>query len=127
MLSTTNYNQFTHQEWFSIEETSKFFQLSVRTIMKLLRDEELYSVKWGKERKVRVSSVFRYLTKKGIIHPSELSQEFRDIILAEKSMYEAKKSLEFAFDDVLKKKAEEMYIGGYFDSEEYKKSSTPVV
>ena len=127
MLSTTNYNQFTHQEWFSIEETSKFFQLSVRTIRKLLRDEELYSVKWGKERKVRVSSVFRYLTKKGIIHPSELSQEFRDIILAEKSMYEAKKSLEFAFDDVLKKKAEEMYIGGYFDSEEYKKSSTPVV
>lgn len=127
MLSTTNYNQFTHQEWFSIEETSKFFQLSVRTIMKLLRDGELYSVKWGKERKVRVSSVFRYLTKKGIIHPSELSQEFRYIILAEKSMYEAKKSLEFAFDDVLKKKAEEMYIRGYFDSEEYKNSSIPVV
>lgn len=127
MLSTTNYNQFTHQEWFSIEETSKLFQLSVRTIMKLLREGELYSVKWGKERKVRVSSVFRYLTKKGIIHPSELSKEFRDIILAEKSMYEAKKSLEFAFDDVIKKKAEEMYRDGYFDSEEYKKSSAPVV
>jgi excisionase family DNA binding protein len=127
MLSTTNYNQFTHQEWFSIEETSKLFQLSVRTIMKLLREGELYSVKWGKERKVRVSSVFRYLTKKGIIHPSELSKEFRDIILAEKSMYEAKKSLEFAFDDVIKKKAEEMYRDGYFDSEEYKKSSLPVV
>lgn len=123
MLSTTNYNQFTHQEWFSIEETSKLFQLSIRTIMKLLREGELYSVKWGKERKVRVSSVFRYLTKKGIIHPSELSKEFRDIILAEKSMYEAKKSLEFAFDDVIKKKAEEMYRDGYFDSEEYKKSS----
>ncbi len=127
MLSTTNYNQFTHQEWFSIEETSKLFQLSVRTIMKLLSEGELYSVKWGKERKVRVSSVFRYLTKKGIIHPSELSKEFRDIILAEKSMYEAKKSLEFAFDDVIKKKAEEMYRDGYFDSEEYKKSSAPVV
>lgn len=127
MLSTTNYNQFTHQEWFSIEETSQFFQLSVRTIMKLLREGELYSVKWGKERKVRVSSVFRYLTKKGIIHPAELSQEFRNIILAEKSMYETKKSLEFAFDDVIKKKAEEMYRGGYFDSEEYKKSSTPQV
>lgn len=127
MLSTTNYNQFTHQEWFSIEETSKLFQLSIRTIMKLLREGELYSVKWGKERKVRVSSVFRYLTKKGIIHPSELSKEFRDIILAEKSMYEAKKSLEFAFDDVIKKKAEEMYRDGYFDSEEYKKSSLPVV
>lgn len=127
MLSTTNYNQFTHQEWFSIEETSKLFQLSIRTIMKLLREGELYSVKWGKERKVRVSSVFRYLTKKGIIHPSELSKEFRDIILAEKSMYEAKKSLEFAFDDVIKKKAEEMYRDGYFDSEEYKKSSAPVV
>jgi excisionase family DNA binding protein len=127
MLSTTNYNQFTHQEWFSIEETSKLFQLSVRTIMKLLREGELYSVKWGKERKVRVSSVFRYLTKKGIIHPSELSKEFRDIILAEKSMYEAKKSLEFAFDDVIKKKAEEMYRDGYFDSEEYKNSSLPVV
>jgi excisionase family DNA binding protein len=127
MLSTTNYNQFTHQEWFSIEETSKLFQLSVRTIMKLLREGELYSVKWGKERKVRVSSVFRYLTKKGIIHPSELSKEFRDIILAEKSMYEANKSLEFAFDDVIKKKAEEMYRDGYFDSEEYKKSSAPVV
>lgn len=127
MLSTTNYNQFTHQEWFSIEETSKLFQLSVRTIMKLLSEGELYSVKWGKERKVRVSSVFRYLTKKGIIHPSELSKEFRDIILAEKSMYEAQKSLEFAFDDVIKKKAEEMYRDGYFDSEEYKKSSAPVV
>jgi excisionase family DNA binding protein len=127
MLSTTNYNQFTHQEWFSIEETSKLFQLSVRTIMKLLREGELYSVKWGKERKVRVSSVFRYLTKKGIIHTSELSKEFRDIILAEKSMYEAKKSLEFAFDDVIKKKAEEMYRDGYFDSEEYKKSSLPAV
>jgi excisionase family DNA binding protein len=127
MLSTTNYNQFTHQEWFSIEETAEFFQLSVRTIMKLLKDRELYSVKWGKERKVRVSSVFRYLTKKGIIHPSELSKEFREIILAEKSMYEAKKSLEFAFDEVMKKKAEEMYRDGYFDSEEYKKSSAPVV
>jgi excisionase family DNA binding protein len=127
MLSTTNYNQFTHQEWFSIEETSDFFQLSVRTIMKLLKEKELYSVKWGKERKVRVSSVFRYLTKKGIIHPSELSKEFREIILAEKSMYEAKKSLEFAFDEVMKKKADEMYRDGYFDSEEYKKSSAPVV
>jgi excisionase family DNA binding protein len=127
MLSTTNYNQFTYQEWFSIEETAEFFQLSVRTIMKLLKDKELYSVKWGKERKVRVSSVFRYLTKKGIIHPSELSKEFREIILAEKSMYEAKKSLEFAFDEVMKKKAEEMYRDGYFDSEEYKKSSAPVV
>lgn len=127
MLSTTNYNQFTHQEWFSIEETAEFFQLSVRTIMKLLKEKELYSVKWGKERKVRVSSVFRYLTKKGIIHPAELSQEFRNILLAEKSMYEAKKSLEFAFEDVMKKKAEEMYIDGYFDSDEYKKSLLPVV
>jgi hypothetical protein len=42
-------------------------------------------------------------------------------------MYEAKKSLEFAFDEVMKKKAEEMYRDGYFDSEEYKKSSAPVV
>jgi excisionase family DNA binding protein len=127
MLSTTNYNQFTHQEWFSIEETAEFFQLSVRTIMKLLKEKELYSVKWGKERKVRVSSVFRYLTKKGIIHPAELSQEFRNILLAEKSMYEAKKSLEFAFEKKKKKKAEEMYRDGYFDSDEYKKSSSPVV
>jgi hypothetical protein len=95
--------------------------------MKLLKEKELYSVKWGKERKVRVSSVFRYLTKKGIIHPAELSQDFRNIILAEKSMYEAKKSLEFAFEDVMKKKAEEMYRDGYFDSDEYKKSSVPVV
>ena len=127
MLSTTNYNQFTHQEWFSIEETSQFFQLSVRTINKLLKSGELYSVKWGKERKVRVSSVFRYLTKKGVIHPAELSQEFRDIIIAEKSMYETKKSLEFAFDDIIKKKAEELYKEGYFDSEEYKKSLISLV
>lgn len=122
MLSTTNYNQYTHQEWFSIEETSQLFQLSVRTIHKLLKEGELYSVKWGKERKVRVSSVFRYLVKKGIIHASELSKDFREIILAEKSMYDAKKSLTIAFDDVIRKKAEELYKEGYFDSEEYKKS-----
>ena len=127
MLNTKDYNSFTHQEWMSIEETSQLFQLSVRSIMKLLEKGELYSVKWGKERKIRVTSVFCYLTRKGIVFPAELSQEFRDIINYERNMYESEETLGFVMEKIIENKAIELYTSGYFDTDEYKKSLLPPV
>ena len=110
------------QEFLSIEEVSKYFDLSIRTISKLIADGDLRFVRWGKFKKIPLTSVLYYLTRQGIMFPSEFNDERRkEIYEAEKSRWDVKTSLTVAMDEVIKKKAVEM-INESDDFREYRNS-----
>lgn len=110
------------QEFLSIEEVSKYFQLSIRTITKLLAEEELRFVRWGKYKRIPLTSVLYYLTRQGIMFPSEFDDERRkEIYDAEKNRFDVKKSLTIAMNETIKKKAIEL-INESDDFSEYRNS-----
>ena len=84
------------QEFLSIEEVSKMFNLSRRTISKLIATQDLRVVKWGKEKRVPVTSVLYYLTRQGILFAGEMSDKLRKNVYAcEKGMFDASVSTPF--------------------------------
>lgn len=108
------------QEFLSIEEVSKYFQLSIRTITKLLAEEELRYVRWGKYKRIPLTSVLYYLTRQGIMFPSEFDDERRkEIYDAEKNRFDVKKSLTVSMDSIIKRKAVEL-INESDDFREYR-------
>jgi excisionase family DNA binding protein len=108
-----------HQEFLSVDEVSVMFDLTRRTISKLLAEKELRYVRFGKEKRIPVTSFLYYLTRQGIMFPSEFSEKMRlGIYAAEKGMFDAKRSLTLAMDEVIKNKAIELLNSGYFDSNE---------
>jgi excisionase family DNA binding protein len=108
------------QEFLSIEEVSKYFQLSIRTITKLLAEEELRFVRWGKYKRIPLTSVLYYLTRQGIMFPSEFDDERRkEIYEAEKNRFDIKKSLTVSMDSIIKRKAVEL-INESDDFREYR-------
>ena len=110
------------QEFLSIEEVSKYFQLSIRTITKLLAEEELRYVRWGKYKRIPLTSVLYYLTRQGIMFPSEFDDERRkEIYEAEKNRFDIKKSLTVSMDSIIKRKAVEL-INESDDFSEYRNS-----
>jgi excisionase family DNA binding protein len=110
------------QEFLSIEEVSKYFQLSIRTITKLLSEEELRYVRWGKYKRIPLTSVLYYLTRQGIMFPSEFDDERRkEIYDAEKNRFDIKKSLTVSMDSIIKRKAVEL-INESDDFSEYRNS-----
>jgi excisionase family DNA binding protein len=110
------------QEFLSIEEVSKYFQLSIRTITKLLAEEELRFVRWGKYKRIPLTSVLYYLTRQGIMFPSEFDDERRkEIYEAEKNRFDIKKSLTVSMDSIIKRKAVEL-INESDDFSEYRNS-----
>lgn len=128
MIGNIDLEKLETQEFLSIEEVSLMFNLSRRTISSLIAGKELRTIKWGKEKRIPVTSVLYYLTRTGIMFPSEFSEKMRlGIYAAEKGMFDAKRSLTIAMEETIKQKAIELHDEGYFDSKEYKKSSSPVV
>lgn len=128
MIGNIDLEKLETQEFLSIEEVSLMFNLSRRTISSLIAGKELRTIKWGKEKRIPVTSVLYYLTRTGIMFPSEFSEKMRlGIYAAEKGMFDAKRSLTIAMEETIKQKAIELHDEGYFDSKEYKKSSAPVV
>ena len=110
------------QEFLSIEEVSKYFQLSIRTISKLIAEEELRFVRWGKYKRIPLTSVLYYLTRQGIMFPSEFDDERRnEIYEAEKNRFDVKKSLTVSMDAIIKRKAVEL-INESDDFSEYRNS-----
>jgi excisionase family DNA binding protein len=110
------------QEFLSIEEVSKYFQLSIRTITKLLAEEELRYVRWGKYKRIPLTSVLYYLTRQGIMFPTEFDDERRkEIYEAEKNRFDIKKSLTVSMDSIIKRKAVEL-INESDDFSEYRNS-----
>ena len=110
------------QEFLSIEEVSKYFNLSLRTISKLIAEEELRFVRWGKYKRIPLTSVLYYLTRQGIIFPSEFDDERRkEIYEAEKNRFDIKKSLTVSMDSIIKRKAVEL-INESDDFSEYRNS-----
>ena len=110
------------QEFLTIEEVSKYFQLSIRTISKLIAEEELRFVRWGKYKRIPLTSVLYYLTRQGIIFPSEFDDERRkEIYEAEKNRFDIKKSLTVSMDSIIKRKAVEL-INESDDFSEYRNS-----
>jgi len=110
------------QEFLSIEEVSKYFQLSIRTISKLIAEEELRYVRWGKYKRIPLTSVLYYLTRQGIMFPSEFDDERRkEIYDAEKNRFDVKKSLTVSMDSIIKRKAVEL-INESDDFSEYRNS-----
>ena len=110
------------QEFLSIEEVSKYFQLSIRTISKLIAEEELRFVRWGKYKRIPLTSVLYYLTRQGIMFPSEFDDERRnEIYEAEKNRFDIKKSLTVSMDSIIKRKAVEL-INESDDFSEYRNS-----
>ena len=110
------------QEFLSIEEVSKYFQLSIRTITKLLAEEELRYVRWGKYKRIPLTSVLYYLTRQGIMFPTEFDDERRkEIYEAEKNRFDVKKSLTVSMDSIIKRKAVEL-INESDDFSEYRNS-----
>lgn len=108
------------QEFLSIEEVSKYFQLSIRTISKLIAEEELRYVRWGKYKRIPLTSVLYYLTRQGIMFPSEFDDERRkEIYDAEKNRFDVKKSLTVSMDSIIKRKAVEL-INESDDFREYR-------
>ena len=108
------------QEFLSIEEVSKYFQLSIRTISKLIAEEELRFVRWGKYKRIPLTSVLYYLTRQGIMFPSEFDDERRnEIYEAEKNRFDVKKSLTVSMDAIIKRKAVEL-INESDDFREYR-------
>jgi excisionase family DNA binding protein len=97
------------QEFLSIEEVSKMFNLSRRTISKLIATQDLRVVKWGKEKRVPVTSVLYYLTRQGILFAGEMSDKLRKNVYAcEKGMFDARVSLTNAMEATIKSKAIEL-------------------
>ena len=110
------------QEFLSIEEVSKYFNLSLRTISKLIAEEELRFVRWGKYKRIPLTSVLYYLTRQGIMFPSEFDDERRnEIYEAEKNRFDVKKSLTVSMDAIIKRKAVEL-INESDDFSEYRNS-----
>lgn len=110
------------QEFLSIEEVSKYFQLSIRTISKLIAEEELRFVRWGKYKRIPLTSVLYYLTRQGIMFPSEFDDERRnEIYEAEKNRFDVKRSLTVSMDAIIKRKAVEL-INESDDFSEYRNS-----
>ena len=110
------------QEFLTIEEVSKYFQLSIRTISKLIAEEELRFVRWGKYKRIPLTSVLYYLTRQGIIFPSEFDDERRkEIYEAEKNRFDVKRSLTVSMDAIIKRKAVEL-INESDDFSEYRNS-----
>jgi excisionase family DNA binding protein len=110
------------QEFLSIEEVSKYFQLSIRTISKLIAEEELRYVRWGKYKRIPLTSVLYYLTRQGIMFPTEFDDERRkEIYEAEKNRFDIKKSLTVSMDSIIKRKAIEL-INESDDFSEYRNS-----
>jgi len=110
------------QEFLSIEEVSKYFQLSIRTISKLIAEEELRYVRWGKYKRIPLTSVLYYLTRQGIMFPTEFDDERRkEIYEAEKNRFDIKKSLTVSMDSIIKRKAVEL-INESDDFSEYRNS-----
>ena len=110
------------QEFLSIEEVSKYFQLSIRTISKLIAEEELRFVRWGKYKRIPLTSVLYYLTRQGIMFPSEFDDERRnEIYEAEKNRFDVKTSLTVSMDAIIKRKAVEL-INESDDFSEYRNS-----
>lgn len=110
------------QEFLSIEEVSKYFQLSIRTISKLIAEEELRFVRWGKYKRIPLTSVLYYLTRQGIMFPTEFDDERRkEIYEAEKNRFDIKKSLTVSMDSIIKRKAVEL-INESDDFSEYRNS-----
>ena len=110
------------QEFLTIEEVSKYFQLSIRTISKLIAEEELRFVRWGKYKRIPLTSVLYYLTRQGIMFPSEFDDERRnEIYEAEKNRFDVKKSLTVSMDAIIKRKAVEL-INESDDFSEYRNS-----
>jgi excisionase family DNA binding protein len=108
------------QEFLSIEEVSKYFQLSIRTISKLIAEEELRFVRWGKYKRIPLTSVLYYLTRQGIMFPTEFDDERRkEIYEAEKNRFDIKKSLTVSMDSIIKRKAVEL-INESDDFSEYR-------
>ena len=108
------------QEFLTIEEVSKYFQLSIRTISKLIAEEELRFVRWGKYKRIPLTSVLYYLTREGIIFPSEFDDERRnEIYEAEKNRFDVKRSLTVSMDAIIKRKAVEL-INESDDFREYR-------
>lgn len=108
------------QEFLTIEEVSKYFQLSIRTISKLIAEEELRFVRWGKYKRIPLTSVLYYLTREGIMFPSEFDDERRnEIYEAEKNRFDVKKSLTVSMDAIIKRKAVEL-INESDDFREYR-------
>ena len=108
------------QEFLTIEEVSKYFQLSIRTISKLIAEEELRFVRWGKYKRIPLTSVLYYLTRQGIMFPSEFDDERRnEIYEAEKNRFDVKKSLTVSMDAIIKRKAVEL-INESDDFREYR-------
>ena len=110
------------QEFLTIEEVSKYFQLSIRTISKLIAEEELRFVRWGKYKRIPLTSVLYYLTRQGIMFPSEFDDERRnEIYEAEKNRFDVKRSLTVSMDAIIKRKAVEL-INESDDFSEYRNS-----
>ena len=108
------------QEFLTIEEVSKYFQLSIRTISKLIAEEELRFVRWGKYKRIPLTSVLYYLTREGIMFPCEFDDERRnEIYEAEKNRFDVKKSLTVSMDAIIKRKAVEL-INESDDFREYR-------
>ena len=108
------------QEFLTIEEVSKYFQLSIRTISKLIAEEELRFVRWGKYKRIPLTSVLYYLTREGIMFPSEFDDERRnEIYEAEKNRFDVKRSLTVSMDAIIKRKAVEL-INESDDFREYR-------
>jgi hypothetical protein len=88
----------------------------------LIAEEELRYVRWGKYKRIPLTSVLYYLTRQGIMFPSEFDDERRkEIYEAEKNRFDIKKSLTVSMDSIIKRKAVEL-INESDDFSEYRNS-----
>lgn len=109
MIGNIDLDKLETQEFLSIEEVSTMFDLSKRTISTLIVDKELRTIKWGKYKRIPVTSVLYYLVRKGILFSSQFNQKLRlNIYESEKSMFDAKKTLTISMEEIIKKRAMEL-------------------
>jgi excisionase family DNA binding protein len=109
MIGDIQLDKLETQEYLSIEEVSLMFNLSRRTISKLIAEKQLRTIKWGKEKRIPVSSVLYYLTRTGVLFPSEFSDKLRrSVFAAEKGFYDARVALTISFEEIIKNKAVEL-------------------
>lgn len=109
MIGNIDLDKLETQEFLSIEEVSTMFDLSKRTISTLIVDNELRTIKWGKYKRIPVTSVLYYLVRKGILFSSQFNQKLRlNIYESEKSMFDAKKTLTISMEEIIKKRAMEL-------------------
>lgn len=109
MIGNIDLDKLETQEFLNIEEVSNMFDLSKRTISTLITDKELRTIKWGKYKRIPVTSVLHYLVRKGILFPSQFNQKLRlNVYESEKSMFDVKKTLTISMEEIIKKKAMEL-------------------